>query len=207
MRSCSWAAAGGAAITAFYMFRLWFMTFAGEPRDHHIYDHAHESPKVMYVPLVVLAVFAVGVAWPIFGLTELAGTGPPARHAAATRTGCSTGLQLIIPTSTCRTPTSITGCTPRPASWPSARPLLGFLLAAVFYGLAHARARARCRRSSRRSTASSINKWYFDELYNALFVQPALFISRRVADFDRKVIDRFIDGCAGRHAAWRRSTT
>ncbi len=50
---------GGAAITAFYMFRLWFMTFAGEPRDHHVYDHAHESPKVMYLPLVVLAVFAV----------------------------------------------------------------------------------------------------------------------------------------------------
>ncbi len=43
-------AAAGAAITAFYMFRLWFMTFSGKPRDHHIYDHAHESPKVMYLP-------------------------------------------------------------------------------------------------------------------------------------------------------------
>ena len=32
--------------------------------------------------------------------------------------------------------------------------------------------------------------------YNVLFVQPVLFISRRIADFDRKVIDRFIDGCA-----------
>ena len=45
-----YAAAGGAAITAFYMFRLWYMTFAGEPRDHHIYDHAHESPRVMCAP-------------------------------------------------------------------------------------------------------------------------------------------------------------
>ena len=36
-----------AALTAFYMFRLWYMTFAGEPRDHHRYDHAHESPRVM----------------------------------------------------------------------------------------------------------------------------------------------------------------
>ena len=34
------------------------MTFAGKPRDHHVYDHAHESPQVMYVPLVVLSVFA-----------------------------------------------------------------------------------------------------------------------------------------------------
>ena len=52
------AAAGGAAITAFYMFRLWFLTFAGQPRNAHRYDHAHESPKVMYVPLLVLSVFA-----------------------------------------------------------------------------------------------------------------------------------------------------
>ena len=41
------AAAGGASITAFYMFRLWYMTFIGQPRDHHVYEHAHESPKVM----------------------------------------------------------------------------------------------------------------------------------------------------------------
>ena len=63
------AAAGGAAITAFYMFRLWYMTFAGEPRDQHRYEHAHESPPVMYRPLVVLAVLAVGVAWgPVEGI-------------------------------------------------------------------------------------------------------------------------------------------
>ena len=40
------------------------------------------------------------------------------------------------------------------------------------------------------------NKWYFDELYNAVFVQPTLFISRRIAEFDKKVIDRFIDSLA-----------
>jgi len=57
------AGAGGAAITAFYMFRMWFMTFMGTPRDEHRYDHAHESPPVMYVPLIILATFAVGVAW------------------------------------------------------------------------------------------------------------------------------------------------
>src|SRR5205814_7508366 len=56
-------AAGGAAITAFYMFRMWYMTFVGKPRDQHAYDHAHESPPVMYLPLVLLAVLAVSVAW------------------------------------------------------------------------------------------------------------------------------------------------
>ena len=59
----SWAAVHRAGvqrrITAFYMFRLWYMTFAGKPRDHHRYDHAHESPRVMTGPLVLLAVFAM----------------------------------------------------------------------------------------------------------------------------------------------------
>ena len=44
-----------AAMTAFYMFRLIFMTFFGEPRDQHVYDHAHESPKPMVISLLVLA--------------------------------------------------------------------------------------------------------------------------------------------------------
>jgi NADH:ubiquinone oxidoreductase subunit 5 (subunit L)/multisubunit Na+/H+ antiporter MnhA subunit len=56
-------AVGGAAMTTCYMFRMWFMTFVGQPRDRHAYDHAHESPPVMYLPLVVLSVMAVSVAW------------------------------------------------------------------------------------------------------------------------------------------------
>ncbi|MFM2094679.1 MAG: hypothetical protein RIS70_1803, partial [Planctomycetota bacterium] len=56
-------ALGGASITSFYMFRMWFMTFVGKPRDAHAYDHAHESPPVMFLPLVLLSVFAIAVAW------------------------------------------------------------------------------------------------------------------------------------------------
>jgi NADH-quinone oxidoreductase subunit L len=44
-----------AGLTAFYMFRLVVLTFFGAPRDHHKYDHAHESPANMWVPLVILA--------------------------------------------------------------------------------------------------------------------------------------------------------
>ena len=57
------AAAGGAAITAFYMFRMWYMTFVGTPRNMERYDHAHESPPIMFVPLIILSVFAIAVAW------------------------------------------------------------------------------------------------------------------------------------------------
>ena len=57
------------------MFRLWYMTFAGEPRDHHRYDHAHESPRVMTAPLLLLAVFAICVGWTLpftnFGVQNL----------------------------------------------------------------------------------------------------------------------------------------
>src|SRR4029078_790621 len=53
----------GAMMTSFYMFRLWFMTFPGKPPDHHRHDHSHESPRVMTVPLIILAVFALCADW------------------------------------------------------------------------------------------------------------------------------------------------
>ncbi|MEK7863769.1 MAG: NADH-quinone oxidoreductase subunit L, partial [Chloroflexota bacterium] len=48
-----------AILTAFYVTRAMWMTFHGEPRDHHLYDHAHESPAIMTLPLVALAVGSV----------------------------------------------------------------------------------------------------------------------------------------------------
>lgn len=48
-----------AGMTAYYTFRMIFVVFHGEPRDHHAYEHAHESPSVMTVPLIILAVGAL----------------------------------------------------------------------------------------------------------------------------------------------------
>jgi NADH-quinone oxidoreductase subunit L len=53
----------GAACTAFYVARLFFKTFHGEPRDHHAYEHAHESDKAMAVPLIILAALSLLVAF------------------------------------------------------------------------------------------------------------------------------------------------
>jgi len=50
-----------AGMTAFYMFRLVYLVFWGEPRNQHKYDHAHESPAVMTIPLIVLS--ALSVFW------------------------------------------------------------------------------------------------------------------------------------------------
>ena len=54
---------GGAFLTAFYMFRMLFLTFFGEPRDHHIYDHAHDEHLGWNsnIPLLILAVFTLGL--------------------------------------------------------------------------------------------------------------------------------------------------
>ena len=53
-------------ITAMYMLRLYLLTFTGEPRDRHAYEHAHESPPVMSWPLVALAVLAVVSGFLVF---------------------------------------------------------------------------------------------------------------------------------------------
>lgn len=51
-------------VTAFYTFRLLFMTFHGKPRmDHHTEEHLHESPWVVTLPLIVLAIPSIGAGW------------------------------------------------------------------------------------------------------------------------------------------------
>src|SRR5690242_6631639 len=53
-----------AGLTAFYSWRLIFKTFFGEPHDQHHYEHAHESPVVMLIPLLVLAVGSLFAGYP-----------------------------------------------------------------------------------------------------------------------------------------------
>ena len=54
---------GAAMITAFYMFRLIFKTFYGEPKKKEIYNHVHESPMPMTVPLILLSVLSLAFAF------------------------------------------------------------------------------------------------------------------------------------------------
>lgn len=73
-----WILAVAAAVTAFYMFRLIFMTFHGKPRSHHS-EHAHESPWNMTFPLIFLAFFGVfgGKFWLLDPLHALGGGHDP----------------------------------------------------------------------------------------------------------------------------------
>jgi NADH-quinone oxidoreductase subunit L len=174
-----------AAITAFYMFRMWFMTFAGKPRDHHIYDHAHESPPIMYVPLVILSVFAVAVAWrvPISGL-NLEGLLDSARWPATD----PAAMLGFVPSSVADPHEFHTMASLVAFSMAGA----GVLIAAVFYGWGYLNPDEVSRQFAP-IYRLLINKWYFDEIYNVIFIRPTHFIAARIANFDKKWIDGFID--------------
>ncbi len=185
------AATAGAAITSFYMFRLWYMTFAGSPRDKHIYEHAHESPSVMYLPLVILAVFAVGVAWtmPLTPLS-LENLLEQARPKGAQSAG-QIWTDLTIPEEHASHEFHDQATLAATAMW-----VIGILLATAFYGV-----RSLDPEDVRVQFAKLYSfvrhKWWFDEIYAVLFVQPVLLLSRAAAGIDRRWIDWLVDRSAG----------
>ncbi|MCE9554997.1 MAG: NADH-quinone oxidoreductase subunit L [Planctomycetes bacterium] len=191
-------AAGGAAITAFYMFRLWYMTFTGKPRDHHKYEHAHESPKVMWIPLVVLAFFAIFVATPSLNDFRNPASSPLVNMLEQARPLGTLGTQtgywttIAIPGEhgshehTYHVAAGLTAfCTA----------MAGLLLATAIY------AWRLINPDEVKQMFGPIyrflwNKWYFDELYNFIFVRPTLAIGRAIAVLDVRGIDGLINGIA-----------
>ncbi len=171
-------AVGGAAITAFYMFRLWFMTFVGKPRDHHVYEHAHESPPTMTVPLIVLAVLSWCAGYS-FGL------GQPVIELALQNGPAGQGFTAHPPHAT----HELAG------TFALGAVIVGVVLAVIFYGV---------RLLSPDEVAAQFprlyrflwHKWYFDELYAAALVRPVLAFSRKVRAFDWNIIDGIVDGVA-----------
>jgi NADH:ubiquinone oxidoreductase subunit 5 (subunit L)/multisubunit Na+/H+ antiporter MnhA subunit len=243
-------AAGGAAITAFYMFRLWYMTFAGKPRDIHRYEHAHESPASMWVPLVILAALAIGVAWKpedallfaaiaaVVWLVALAVwlvSRPSWGGQALKICGWAILCTAIVGVVWSRVPLTLenlleqgrpVGTLPDTRSligelvWPSEpashqfvtpitilaflTAVAGFTLATLMYGLGYLNPEE-VRRQFPRVYSFLRNKWWFDELYDFLFVQPAHVLARLAASIDKRWIDNLIDNTArwtAGFAAW-----
>ena len=162
-----YAGAFGAFLTAFYMSRLCFLTFAGTPRTPGM--HAHESPKVMTGPLVVLALLSIVAGY----------AGFPGRSYFA---------EYV----------SFHGIAEHHFSWlvagiSTAVAALGFLIAAVVYwkpGLSPAKLAL----VFGWLHTFLANKWYFDELYWLVIVRPVLFISRASAGFDKWIVDGLVNG-------------
>src|SRR3954447_26198876 len=191
----------GALMTSFYMFRLWYMTFAGEPRDHHRYDHAHESPRVMTVPLVVLAVFAVCAGWSIprwfpttianFGVENLLD-----QARAVGLLGNKTGVllpTLVVPDEEVAHAPAVK----IPAGISAICVAIAGIAGATIVYIWELINAATLRRYLNLLYHLTWNKWWFDELYDLLFVRPTHAISRFIArTLDRGIIDSILHAFA-----------
>ncbi len=152
-----------AFLTAFYSWRLLIMTFHGPTRaDAHTFEHAHEAPKVMIYPLGILALGAV--------IAGVAGYGVFVGH----------GMEAFWGDSILDLNDSIEKAHHVPfwvKSLPVAMGVLGILAAYYVYlwrpGTADLLAR-----KLRPLYLFSFNKWYFDELYDRIFVRPAWYLGR-----------------------------
>ena len=155
-----------AFMTSFYMFRLVFLTFFGEPRNHKI--HAHESPAVMTGPLWVLAIGAILVGLP----------GSPFMHHWFQ--GFIHGHPEEVPLNL-----FVVGCS-------VAAGLGGIIVAAIFY-LGGRNLGAVVAKTFQPLYQVSTNKFWFDEIYSFLIVRPFVWIGEFLFSFDQKVVDRAVN--------------
>jgi len=167
----------GAFLTAFYMFRLTYLTFYGHSRmDHHTAAHVHESPTIMIGPLVALGVLAVVGGFP--GVPPEAGWFHSFLH-PVTAGGASgeehVGISVIL---------MLMGVA-------TAIALLGWGLAHYLYAV---RAEAAPELASRFPAIYRmlLHKYYVDEFYDLVIVEPLKQLGRVWDWFDRTVIDGIV---------------
>jgi len=172
-----WLGIIAAALTAFYSWRLIIMTFHGESRaDEKTLAHVHESPKSMTLPLMVLAIGAIFAGK--MGYQSFIGDG------AAAFWGES--IKILPEHSALADSHHVPG-------WVKALPIVvavgGIALAYVMYLMRPAWP-GRVAAAIRPIYLFVYNKWYFDELYNFLFVRPAFALGRGLwKDGDGTLID------------------
>ena len=177
-----------AGLTALYMFRLFYLAFHGEPRDRRLYEHAHEAPPSMAVPLVVLAVLSLVGGWigiphaisdvvghvpNVFGawLEPVFEEAAPLRAEAAAETASLAAEYGLIAASV-------------------AIALGGIGLAAYFY-LRRPELPLRIAAAARPFHRLLERKYYVDEIYHVLFVRPYVALSA----FSWRIVDDIlIDG-------------
>ncbi|HEX4043136.1 MAG TPA: NADH-quinone oxidoreductase subunit L [Xanthobacteraceae bacterium] len=155
---------GAAALTAFYSWRLIFKTFHGTPHDRHHYEAAHENPKVMLIPLAVLAFGSIAAGWPF--LSVFTGHGAEEFFREALTLG---GAETLFESAE------------KLPLWFSLLPtlmmILGFLVAYQFY-IRRPDLPVALARDQRLLYEFLLNKWYFDEIYDFIFVRPAMWLGR-----------------------------
>lgn len=170
-----------ALLTAFYSFRLIFLTFHGEFRGtEEQRHHLHESPKVMTVPLIVLCIGAVASGWvgipPILGGGEHFGEflapvlGHPHGEATHAEEWMTMGLSVVVAVG-------------------------GILIAMLFY-LKNRDIPINLAKRFSFIYRVLWNKYYVDELYDLIIVRPALFTGKKiiVGFTDGAIIEGIVNG-------------
>ncbi len=154
-----------AFLTAFYSWRLLLMTFHGRSRaDHHVLEHVHESPLVMTGPLIVLAVGALIAGFSLRGLFIGADWHAFWRNSV----GVAPGNHILA---------RMEEIPAWAALAPSVLALLGIALAYIMY-VAVPTLPAGIAARFAPIYRFLLNKWYFDELYDAVLVRPFFALAR-----------------------------
>jgi NADH-quinone oxidoreductase subunit L len=140
-------------LTSFYMFRLYFMTFSGKLRDEHV--HPHESPNAMTIPLIILAVLSIVGGW--VGIPELF-----MKNAHRLREFLSGVVKPVEEA--------------HPISHATEWMLIGALLICVAVAITLAKKMYDGKVDAEATGLAKVfeNKWYIDELYQAMIVSPLI---------------------------------
>ena len=180
----------GAGMTSFYMFRQLFMTFYGKCRaDHHTVEHLHESPSVMTMPLVVLAVgalFAGFVGLPgVLGGSQFAHWLEPVIHAHAEEHGSQALEWGLMALSVSVAAFGVFAAYLMYRSEALSADTFANLAGGVFYRLFD-------------------RKWYLDEIYQACLVNGTLLLANILSAFDKYIVDGIVNGAASltRFVSW-----
>ncbi len=187
-----------AVLTAIYMFRLLFLTFFGAPRFDEEHVHVHESPKTMLVPLVILAVLSVVGGW--VGIPESLGGGDQIEHF----------LSPVFAAAEKAAP-ELTPAHAEKYSHSLEMLLMGAAIFGAAIGVLVAWRRFMLGKPSRwEGTAVQrvfgtlvLNKYYVDEIYDALVVRPIHWVSNAV--LWQVVDERGIDGSVNSLANFARA--
>ena len=178
------ATVAAAGLTSFYSWRLIFKTFHGEPHDPEHYEAAHESPLWMLIPIGILAAGSLLAGFPFKELF--------AGH----------GVEEFFRESLKMNPHIIEDAEDIPV-WikylPTLMMAIGWYVAYVFY-IRRPYLPVELARQQPLLYDFLLNKWYFDELYDLIFVRPAKWIGRFLWKFgDGYIIDGFgPDGVSAR---------
>ena len=221
-----WMLVVAALMTSFYSWRLMFLTFYGTPRgDKHTHEHAHESPNSMLIPLYVLAVGAVfsGMVWygSFFGSNDKVGKFFGVPYAEASEHGddhaddhgddhADEGGHGKAHYNLVGAPGEgaihnnpdihVLNDAHEVAVWVKLAPffamLAGFGLAYQMY-IRRPDLPAKLAEQQAPLYQFLLNKWYFDEIFNFIFVKPAIALGRILwKQGDTNTIDGGINGVA-----------